>query len=103
MGQKRVTLVDLSQDKDEQQKKVSQKTVKKSTTKAMKSPKGTGRLVDKGEAIEDIVLEEEKPEVSKSEPSPTEIHEEEDQKVREKKHANAAAATSLPAQWLTVL
>lgn len=56
MGQKRVTVVDLSQEKDEQQQKVSQKSVKKSPKKAMKSGKGSGRLADKGESIENITL-----------------------------------------------
>ncbi len=55
MGQKRLTLVDMTSD--EKQKKVSAKSVKKSPTKAMKSGKGTGNLVDKGESIEDIILD----------------------------------------------
>lgn len=60
MGQKRISVVDPSQE--EEQQKVSQKKVVRSvgkTTKAIKGGKGIGRLVDKGEPIEAIKLEEE--------------------------------------------
>ncbi len=57
MGQKRVSVVDLSAE--EKSKKVSQKSVKKSAKKVMKTGKGAGRLADKSESLEEIKLEEE--------------------------------------------
>jgi large subunit ribosomal protein L1 len=60
MGQKRVTLVDLSEK--EQQKKVSQKRAAKTTGKTVSTGKRAGRIADKAESIEDIKLEAEKPE-----------------------------------------
>lgn len=68
MGQKRVAVVDLSQE--EKTRKVSQKKAAKQagkTTKVVKSGKGdTGRLADKSEAPEDVKLEEKKQKQKKS-------------------------------------
>jgi len=50
MGQKRISTVDLSKEKD------SKKTSQKSSKKSVKSGKGTGKLIDKSESIEDIDL-----------------------------------------------
>ncbi len=63
MGQKRVALVDLSSEGGET-KKISQKKAARTVGKTYKGGKGTGRIVDKSESIEDIEtapLEEEKP------------------------------------------
>ena len=56
MGQKRLTLVDLTQG--DQQKKVSQKRVAKSAGKALGAGKRTGRIADKSQDISDIRLDE---------------------------------------------
>lgn len=71
MGQKRVTVVDLSEE--EQQKKVSQKRAAKTAGK-VKGGKRAGRIADKAEPLAEIELEPEREEVSKKK---TEIKKEE--------------------------
>lgn len=63
MGQKRVSLVDLSQEETTQ--KISQKRASKSAGKTVnagkafvKTGKRAGRLADKGEPLADVILEE---------------------------------------------
>jgi large subunit ribosomal protein L1 len=83
VGQKRVTVVDLSQEeKEDQQQKVSQKRAAKAK-KVLRVGKGTGRLADKGESIEDVVLAEEKPIEPKTPDKPATLLTEEKEKPEE--------------------
>lgn len=56
MGQKRVSVVDLSQE--ETTKKVSQKRARKETGRTVKTGKRAGRLADMGEPLEGVKFEE---------------------------------------------
>lgn len=84
MGQKKVTVIDLSRDEDDQQTKVSQKTVKKSPKKAAAIAKGSGRLADKGVDIEDVILPEEMDQEKAQEPT-AETPQEEETETKAKK------------------